>query len=205
MLDANAFDHVLDRAIDPAAVRGLGEICITTVQHGELLSVPDPRRRRRLLGVLSAIDPTVRPAFVDARFHDGVADGAGGRSRSTSREPADRKDAAIAEVAALEGCILVTDDRRFLCPGDRGGTAGRVVRRGLRRPGHAGGAGRGSRTWTAAWGGGAVPGAGDAAGDERRTRAAQAPIRNHAQSVTLPAASTVPSSTDAAAVPSPRP
>ena len=114
MLDANAFDHVLDRAIDPAAVRGLGEICITTVQHGELLSVPDPRRRRRLLGVLSAIDPTVRPAFVDARFHDGVADGAGGRSRSTSREPADRKDAAIAEVAALEGCILVTDDRRFL-------------------------------------------------------------------------------------------
>ena len=93
MLDANAFDYLLDRAIDPEAVRRLGDVYITTVQHGELLDVPDRRRRERLLAVLAAVDPTVRPGFAESSPHD--------------------KDAVIGDVAALEGCTLVTDDKGF--------------------------------------------------------------------------------------------
>ena len=123
MLDANAFDFIVDRGIDPKAVRSLGDICITTVQHGELLDVPDPRRRKRLLDALTAIDPTVRPASLDVRPDDPHRRGHGTeetrsadivhRLRGTARRPAKWKDAAIGEVADLEGCILVTDDRRF--------------------------------------------------------------------------------------------
>ena len=131
MLDANAFDYLLDHAIDPRSVRRLGELCITTVQHGELLSVPDRRRRERLLRVLSEIDPTVRPAWPDARCrddtpgddpvrHDTPSRAAGrrrgpgsGSGSGSAREPAHRKDAAIAAAAELEGCVLVTDDKAF--------------------------------------------------------------------------------------------
>ena len=134
MLDANAFDYVLDRGIEPRSVRELGEIFITSVQHGELLAVPDPRRRKRLLAVLSTIDPIVRPGAADVRldatFRDGravrhvaPADATAAADRR-SRGKRGRKDAAIGEVALLEGCVLVTDDREF---GDRAARLGVTV------------------------------------------------------------------------------
>ena len=123
MLDANAFDHLLDRDVDPRAVRELGEIWITDVQHRELLEVPDRRRRRRLLGVLSAIDPIVRPAARGAGADDPPWDeraaggtalpGAARTPPGAVHPPARSKDAAIGEVARREGCTLVTDDRAF--------------------------------------------------------------------------------------------
>ena len=108
LLDANAFDYLLDHDIEPRAVRGLGEILLTDVQHRELMSVPDRQRRKGLLRVVSGIDPTVRPAPRD----DG-SDGTGRPFHGPSRKPGAWKDAALAEVAAREGCIVVTDDKRF--------------------------------------------------------------------------------------------
>ena len=105
MLDANAFDFIVDRDIDPRAVRGLGDICITNVQHGELLDVPDPHRRRRLLRALSAIDPTIRPAADPSD--------AARRLRARARRAEKWKDVTIGEAAEREGCTLVTDDKRF--------------------------------------------------------------------------------------------
>ena len=120
MLDANAFDYILDRRIDPTSVRRLGDIRITSIQHGELLNVPDPLRRRRLLRVLSGIDPTVMPAPARARSddsrgdeRDGASAGTARRHRGASRAPRRWKDATIGEVAHLEGCVLVTDDKGF--------------------------------------------------------------------------------------------
>ena len=130
LLDANAFDHIVDRGLDPAAVRRLGEIAITDVQHGELLEVPDPGRREMLLRALSAIDPIVRPALVSwgsddgdskaRREHDRVAresDGplaTGPRPARSPRGAKRWKDAAIGDVAAREGYTLVTNDKALL-------------------------------------------------------------------------------------------
>jgi|GEM_PF-2861999 len=130
MLDANAFDYLLDRRIDPARVRRAAELFITNVQHVELLDVPDPRRRKGLIGVLSAIDPVVRPASIDllpdrlrddprhARWSPG-ADGSEGIPDDAPHADApthalrDAKDRAIAEAARLDGCVVVTDDAGF--------------------------------------------------------------------------------------------
>ena len=97
MLDANAFDYLLDHGIDVQALRARAELYITNVQHAELLAVPVARRRRRLIDLLSRIDPTVRPAGFDPDAE---------RSR-------DGKDRAIAATAARERCTVVTDDVRF--------------------------------------------------------------------------------------------
>ena len=127
LLDANAFDYLLDRAVDPRSVRALGEMYITDVQHGELLRVRDPRRRKRLLGVLAGIAPTVRPAPFDLPTDAPRGDGRGGvsgaprgapsdaarRFRGAARRLARWKDAAMGEIAQLEGYVLVTDDKRF--------------------------------------------------------------------------------------------
>jgi len=104
MLDANAFDYLLDERVDPRALCAVADVYITDVQHGELLAVPDARRRRRLIGVLSQIDPTVRPA--DAPVPDAASTARGSSLR-------DLKDRAIAAAARRERCTVVTDDVAF--------------------------------------------------------------------------------------------
>ncbi len=133
MLDANSFDYIHDHGIDPRKVSQLGDIFITNIQHGELLSIPDARRRKCLLGVLSAINPTVTPASVGvwlktrgpsapaayaSEATDSEASGVetselAKRFYGGSRRAGNWKDAAIGEAASLEGFILVTDDKQF--------------------------------------------------------------------------------------------
>lgn len=114
MLDANSFDYILEHGLAPRAVRQLGDILITTIQHAELLSVPEPHRRRRLLQVLAEINPLVKPAAIDSRLREPAPpDGpATGRAR-VGGKPAGWQDAAIGAAAAAHDCILVTDDRQF--------------------------------------------------------------------------------------------
>ena len=144
MLDANAFDYLLDQRVDPRALRAVADVYITDVQHGELLAVPDGRRRKRLIGVLSALDPTVRPA--DAPVPVG--------QRAPSLR--DLKDRAIAAAARRERCTVVTDDVAFrqalLADGAAGLSCAEAFGTLVRlpdlpaRPARAGRAGRAPRT-----------------------------------------------------------
>jgi len=123
MFDTNAFDYLLDHRIDPVRVRLAADVFITNVQHVELLDVPDRKRRKRLIGVLSALDPVVRPAQADVWPEALRPDERYRRWSNPATMPddphppirllRDGKDRAIAEVAQQEGCVVVTDDRRF--------------------------------------------------------------------------------------------
>lgn len=119
MFDSNVFDQlpaIIDR-IRPAIGKRY-ELCVTTIQVEELCEIPDCKKQRRATNILMLADlrPRLVPLSVfvlNGRARLGYARlGEGEVYRKILNESGtNTDDAAIADTAVSEGCILVTEDR----------------------------------------------------------------------------------------------
>jgi predicted nucleic acid-binding protein len=121
VLDSNAVDPIIDRPgaiglVREAVESGSLVMYVTHVQQTEVAKTPDLQRRRLLEEVLDlAKQQPVGVLVLDAgRFGDrfGVDDGSYER---ITRDNPDKHahDAMIALTARMDGCVLVTADRKL--------------------------------------------------------------------------------------------
>jgi predicted nucleic acid-binding protein len=122
MLDTNAFNRVLDSAIDPALPARGHHIYVTHVQQNELQATRNPDRLERLLAIFSAVPQDIVPtaaAVWDISEFDGAEFGdAGGTypamitrlNELNGGKKNNPQDILIAVTALKRKYTLVTDD-----------------------------------------------------------------------------------------------
>jgi predicted nucleic acid-binding protein len=122
LLDANIFNRLVDRNVDPAALRGKGRIFVTHVQRDELAATRSSERAAALLAIFDAVEqrrvPTSAAAwgvskFGEADFGDAngmVAPMMASLERRNGGKRNNLQDVLLAVTAHAHRLILVTED-----------------------------------------------------------------------------------------------
>jgi predicted nucleic acid-binding protein len=138
LLDTNVFDALVKGTIQRSDLPTDGQLCATTVQFAELEYTKDPDARQRLSCLFKEIvtdNASISPGFAfgvpGAGFGQGEwrTDGEpwfalkkdldeeweqrSSKQKKRSRKENNLKDAAIAEAALHNGCVLLTRDEEL--------------------------------------------------------------------------------------------